>query len=125
MGWSEPKKFGAEKYDLGTSTSTWNIPTLIEAGTLPSNIDYTKLTTDDFICGVVSAPKTVATDTHSATCRCINDPWTNFKYSYDASTGVLTVSGNKITMRMQNENDSHRTLSTQAVALTCRAWLIY
>ena len=123
MGWSEWKKFGAEKYDLGTSTTTWDIPALIEVGTLPSNIDYTKLTTDDFIVGMVSAGE-VGTSSASANCRASADKINTFTHTYNENTGVLTVSGNKQTIRLQNASDSYKTLASKSLTFTCRAWLV-
>lgn len=128
MGWSESKKFGVEKYDLGTSTSTWDIPALIEAGILPKNIDYKKLTTDNFVCGMVSVNAVQTASSYTNDISYI--PYarvagvSSFDYSYDASTGVFSVLNNKQTIQLRQTNSS-TVLKTTTQTFTCQAWLVY
>lgn len=128
MGWSEPKKFGTQIYDLGTSTSTWDIPALIEGGTLPSNIDFTQLTTENFVCGMVSVG--VVQTAGSYTSDISYKPYahavgvSSFDYSYDASTGVFSVLNNKQTIQLRQTSSSSTILKTATQTFTCQAWLV-
>lgn len=137
MGWSEFKKFGTQKYDLGTSTSTWDIPTLIEAGTLPKSIDYTKLSKDDFIVGVVGCTRTRTSNAYAnATAQAYGV--VEFSHDYDSDSGLLTIystrqasSGNITTkgasqiIILEDASNSYADLQTKTQTMTAQAWLVY
>lgn len=128
MGWSEPKKFGTQKYDLGTSTSTWDIPALIESGVLPKNIDFEKLTTENFIAGIVKgASKATANGYQTATANAVNAAAMGFtfSYSYDDSTGVLTASGVTQSVRLRDAANSNAIIKSTSQSMTAQAWLVY
>lgn len=121
MGWSEPKKFGVEKFDLGIGTS-FSIPELIEAGTLPATIDYTKLTKEDFIVGIIKGGS-VTTDygtLATSQSRAIAGGFTLSK-SYDATKGVLTVGGRSQSIKCETQ-PSYSVSKTQS--MTVQAWLV-
>lgn len=110
---------------LGDGTS-WDVKSVCEQ----NGIDYTKLTTSNFACGMVKvgAVQTEAKYTTNTTYQ----PYgraagvSSFSYSYNASTGVLSVSGNKQTIESrQTGSNSTPVLASTTQTFTCRAWLLY
>lgn len=82
-----------EIYYLGTDKS-YDIPALIENGTLPSILEYSKLTSDNFITLIDEFPNTSAgyqgASHKYVSGKIVNTP---ISKSYDSSSGVLNISG--------------------------------
>ena len=129
MGWSEWKPFGgsnggATTYDLGEVTSTVDVKSLIEDGTLPSSIDYTKLTAENFGIYSISCAKFNTSQQGASTMAFARADANavDLSYTYDNTTGVLTLSGNQITIKLQNVG--YGTVYSKTQTLTCKVYLI-
>lgn len=90
---------GTKIYYLGTGTS-FNIKTKLP------DIDYTQLNANNFIIGASSSSNTTGTRKTYQTHQYISGKTTGFNLSksYNATTGVLTVSGNVTTSTVCNDD---------------------
>jgi len=109
-----------------TATSiTYNVANLIADGTLPGTIDYTKLTTDDFVVGMTSSSSKSDLRANYSGYMQAGATVTKFNIqaSYDAAKGVLTVTGTRATLTCFAAGISGTT-GTAYLYATVRAWLV-
>lgn len=117
---------GVQLYDLGEGTS-WDVKALIESGTLPSTIDYTVLTEDNFIIEIAAFPAISSSNitklSADSTYR-ITTSTTKPTKTYLAAMGTLSVSGGTITAILMTTAPSISQVSSKAGACTLKAYLI-
>ena len=99
--------------NLGTGTS-FNIQTLAP------DVDYTKLTVDNFIIGTTSASQNIANFTNGNSYKLSTGGFTGFTLnkSYNNTTGILTISGNSYTTWVWISNNNYSTSVSTADSKT-------
>ena len=97
-----------------------------------NGIDYTKLTNSNFIVGVssISSSANTSIGQYIANSAYKVYPYasgTSISRSYNASTGVLSVSGDSQTLKVKyvGISEANQNLSTTAQGMTCFAYLFY
>lgn len=110
-------------YYLGTGTS-FDLTTLKNNGTLPSWIDLSTLTNNDFVVGISEIPSFTSSTQQK-------DHWARATYTanaltktYNSSTGILTISGGGGTLKLQYDEYGWKDGVSQTLNVTRFAYLM-